>query len=218
MTAKKIEAAKANRKVLVNITPETYYAQDYKNFTTNKTTTSKYTAITFLPMTLYEQFRRFSNIFFLVLAVVQFFPQFQTLDPIVAALPFILVLAATILKSGYEDFRRHCSDDQVNSKECTTIRNFVNVNRQFAEQRISRFELFKRFFKTKAAKKQGVISPDTAWQDIPWKNLAVGEFVLLRENDQIPADVLVISTSEKEGVIDPYLDLLPGNQKFGRRN
>ena len=43
-------------------------------------------------------------------------------------------------------------------------------------------------------------SPGTAkWERTLWKKLEVGDVVLLRENDQIPADMVVMSTSDTDG-------------------
>lgn len=38
------------------------------------------------------------------------------------------------------------------------------------------------------------------WERTLWKKLEVGDFVLLRENDQIPADIIVLSTSDGDGL------------------
>ncbi|GAA5863156.1 hypothetical protein JCM3774_001439 [Rhodotorula dairenensis] len=44
-------------------------------------------------------------------------------------------------------------------------------------------------------------TPGTArWERTLWKKLEVGDVVLLKENDQIPADVVVLSTSDSDGV------------------
>ncbi|GAA5886239.1 hypothetical protein JCM6882_001576 [Rhodosporidiobolus microsporus] len=44
-------------------------------------------------------------------------------------------------------------------------------------------------------------TPGTAkWERTLWKKLEVGDVVLLKENDQIPADVVVLSTSDADGV------------------
>lgn len=44
-------------------------------------------------------------------------------------------------------------------------------------------------------------TPGTArWERTLWKKLEVGDIVLLKENDQIPADIIVLSTSDPEGV------------------
>jgi phospholipid-translocating ATPase len=38
------------------------------------------------------------------------------------------------------------------------------------------------------------------WERTLWKKLEVGDIVLLRENDQVPADIVVLSTSEPDGL------------------
>ena len=47
----------------------------------------------------------------------------------------------------------------------------------------------------------GSPTPGTAkWERTLWKKLEVGDIVLLKDNDQIPADIIVLSSSESEGV------------------
>lgn len=44
-------------------------------------------------------------------------------------------------------------------------------------------------------------TPGTAkWERTLWKKLEVGDVVLLKEDDQIPADIVVLATSDPEGV------------------
>lgn len=44
-------------------------------------------------------------------------------------------------------------------------------------------------------------TPGTAkWERTLWKKLEVGDIVLLKENDQIPADIAVLATSDSDGV------------------
>jgi phospholipid-translocating ATPase len=85
-----------------------------KTFASNQNITSKYTIVTFLPRNLLEQFRRVANIFFLGIAILQFFPKFSTISPGLVILPLIVVLAITALKDGYEDIKRHQADHKVN--------------------------------------------------------------------------------------------------------
>jgi phospholipid-translocating ATPase len=44
------------------------------------------------------------------------------------------------------------------------------------------------------------ISGLARWERTLWKKLEVGDFVLLRENEQVPADIVVLSTSDPDGV------------------
>lgn len=83
-------------------------------YMSNQVITSKYTIITFLPRNLLEQFRRIANLFFLGIAILQFFSIFSTVSPGLVVLPLLIVLAITGLKDGYEDIKRHQSDRNVN--------------------------------------------------------------------------------------------------------
>lgn len=59
---------------------------------------------------------------------------------------------------------------------------------------------------TLAASSSGVldqskqISGSARWERTLWKKLEVGDIVLLRDNEQVPADIVVLSTSDPDGV------------------
>lgn len=86
----------------------------YKN---NYIKTSKYNALTFLPVNLFEQSRRIANFYFFVLLVLQLIPQISSLSPVTTALPLIFVLAVSAVKDGIDDLKRHISDNQVNNRK-----------------------------------------------------------------------------------------------------
>ncbi|TBU65246.1 phospholipid-translocating P-type ATPase [Dichomitus squalens] len=90
-------------------------------YASNQVITSKYTVITFLPRNLLEQFRRIANIFFLAIAILQFFSIFSTVSPGLVILPLLIVLAITALKDGYEDIKRHQSDRAVNYSQVRVL-------------------------------------------------------------------------------------------------
>ncbi|KAJ3785724.1 phospholipid-translocating ATPase [Lentinula aff. detonsa] len=127
------------RTIFVNqqLAPE-YFDPKKKNATvkkehvyvTNQVISSKYTLVTFLPRNLLEQFRRVANIYFLGIAILQFFPTFATISPGVVILPLIIIIALTALKDAYEDFRRHQSDKKVNQTEVDVLAgsSWVNPN------------------------------------------------------------------------------------------
>jgi phospholipid-translocating ATPase len=92
-----------------------------RRYDSNQNVTSKYTILTFLPRNLLEQFRRIANIFFLAIAILQFFPKFSTISPGLVILPLIAVLAITAGKDGYEDIKRHQADHKVNHSIVHTL-------------------------------------------------------------------------------------------------
>lgn len=75
---------------------------DYRG---NYVSTTKYTAVNFIPKSLFEQFRRVANIYFLVVAFVSFSPLAPYSAPSVLA-PLIVVIGATMAKEAVEDWRR----------------------------------------------------------------------------------------------------------------
>lgn len=81
----------------------------------NYITTAKYTIVTFLPKFLFEQFRRYANIFFLTIGLLQQIPDVSPTGRYVTIVPFTFILMLTALKELYEDSKRHSSDRKANS-------------------------------------------------------------------------------------------------------
>eukprot|EP00049_Salpingoeca_infusionum_P018794 m.358787 g.358787 ORF g.358787 m.358787 type:complete len:1200 (+) comp18288_c0_seq1:276-3875(+) len=90
-------------------TPEHFYRD-------NRVITSKYTLLTFIPINFFEQFRRVANFYFLVMMLLNFIPGVAILSPITSILPLSFVISVTAIKQGYEDYRRHVADDEINSQ------------------------------------------------------------------------------------------------------
>lgn len=75
------------------------------NYRGNYVSTTKYTATNFIPKSLFEQFRRVANIYFLVVACVSFSPLAPYTALSVLA-PLVVVIGATMAKEAVEDWRR----------------------------------------------------------------------------------------------------------------
>ena len=80
--------------------------------------TTKYTVVTFLPKNLWEQFHRFANLYFLLVAVLNFVPEVGAFGKEIGYVPLLFVLTVTAVKDLFEDYRRYRSDREVNSKLC----------------------------------------------------------------------------------------------------
>ncbi|TIB00265.1 hypothetical protein E3P94_01779 [Wallemia ichthyophaga] len=91
-------------------------------YTTNQIISSKYTILTFVPRNILEQFRRVANLFFLGIAILQFFPKFSTINAGVVILPLIIIVFITACKDGYEDIKRHQSDRKVNHSKVKVLK------------------------------------------------------------------------------------------------
>ncbi|CEP00899.1 unnamed protein product (mitochondrion) [Plasmodiophora brassicae] len=87
-----------------------------REYPSNVIRTSKYTPLTFLPINLFEQFRRISNFYFLIIICISIPPQFAPYPWYTTALPLIFILTISAAKDGYEDFLRHRDDSAANSR------------------------------------------------------------------------------------------------------
>ncbi|KAE8732203.1 putative phospholipid-transporting ATPase 11 [Hibiscus syriacus] len=85
------------------------------NYGGNYVRSTKYTLVTFFPKSLFEQFRRVANFYFLVCAVLSFTPLSPYL-PVSNVLPLLLVIGATMGKEVVEDWKRKKQDIEMNNR------------------------------------------------------------------------------------------------------
>lgn len=90
-------------------------------FPPNIISNAKYTAWSFLPVTLYNEFSFFFNMYFLLVALSQAIPQLRIgyLSTYVAPLAFVLMI--TLGKEAYDDVERRRRDNDANAEEYTTL-------------------------------------------------------------------------------------------------
>ncbi|XP_077792582.1 phospholipid-transporting ATPase IC isoform X1 [Podarcis muralis] len=137
----------------------TYLCLKKSKYAGNAIKTYKYNPITFLPLNLFEQFKRVANFYFLVLLILQCIPQITTLSWYTTLIPLLLVLGITAIKDLVDDIARHRMDNEINNRTCDVIK-------------------------------------DGRFENTKWKDIKVGDIIRLRKNAFIPADILLLSTSE----------------------
>uniref|UniRef100_A0A670I8I6 P-type ATPase N-terminal domain-containing protein n=1 Tax=Podarcis muralis TaxID=64176 RepID=A0A670I8I6_PODMU len=84
----------------------------------NRLKTTKYTALSFLPKNLFEQFHRLANVYFVFIALLNFVPAVNAFQPELALAPVLFILAVTAVKDLWEDYSRYSSDQEINHMEC----------------------------------------------------------------------------------------------------
>ena len=91
------------------------HPRDYRD---NKVKTSKYSVWTFLPKNLYEQFSKLANVYFLIISLMQMVPIISISGgKPVMLMPLSFVIAVSMIKDIFEDYKRHKSDKLENSKQ-----------------------------------------------------------------------------------------------------
>ncbi|KPP68305.1 putative phospholipid-transporting ATPase ID [Scleropages formosus] len=102
----------------------------------NRIRTSKYNIFTFLPINLFEQFQRVANAYFLFLLILQLIPQISSLSWFTTIVPLVLVLTITAVKDATDDYFRHKSDQQVNSRQSQVLINGKLQNEKWMNVRV----------------------------------------------------------------------------------
>lgn len=97
------------------------YINGRHRFQSNKVSTAKYTFVTFLPKFLFEQFRRYANLFFLFIALMQQIPNVSPTGRFTTAVPLVFILTVSAIKEIFEDIRRHRADASVNRSTATYL-------------------------------------------------------------------------------------------------
>ncbi|XP_078530991.1 phospholipid-transporting ATPase IC isoform X2 [Lissotriton helveticus] len=157
----------------------TFLCLKKSKYSGNAIKTSKYNPITFLPMNLYEQFKRAANAYFLALLILQAIPEISSVSWSTTLIPLLLVLSITAIKDLVDDIARHRMDNEINNRSCEVIADG-------------------RFKKTK------------------WKHIKVGEIIRLKKNDSVPADILLLTSSDPNSLCYVETAALDGetNLKF----
>ncbi|KAL8035266.1 hypothetical protein ABFX02_12G086200 [Erythranthe guttata] len=88
----------------------------FRQYATNYVSSTKYTAATFLPKSLFEQFRRVANFYFLVTGILSF-TSLAPYSAVSAIIPLIIVIGATMVKEGIEDWHRNQQDIEMNNRK-----------------------------------------------------------------------------------------------------
>ncbi|VDN01730.1 unnamed protein product [Thelazia callipaeda] len=148
--------------------------------TSNYISTTKYNLITFLPLFLFQQFKTFGNLFFLLICIAQYLPGINPYGTNTVIIPLVTIILVAAAKEIFEDFVKF-------------LIYFEYVKgRLVADRRVNR-----RLVLTCL---QDEKSSSWKWERIHWAELKVGQVVKVLKNEAIPADIVLLSSSEPAGV------------------
>ncbi|CAH6779279.1 Atp8b3 [Phodopus roborovskii] len=130
-----------------------------EKYKSNAIHTAKYNFFSFLPLNLFEQFHRMSNLYFLLIIILQSIPEISTLPWFTIFAPLVCLLVIRATRDLVDDIGRHRSDKIINNRPCQILRG-------------------KSFL----------------WKK--WKDLCVGDVVCLAKDSIVPADMLLLASTE----------------------
>ncbi|XP_008329322.1 putative phospholipid-transporting ATPase IIB [Cynoglossus semilaevis] len=100
-----------------------------EKFPKNAIKNQKYNLFTFVPGVLYNQFKFFLNLYFLVVALSQFVPSLKIGYLYTYWVPLVFVLTVTMVREAVDEVRRYQRDKEMNSQLYSklTVRGSFNV-------------------------------------------------------------------------------------------
>eukprot|EP00736_Rhodelphis_marinus_P009470 Rmarinus@m.21668 len=127
-----------------NVPTETFrrmYVNDHEankqfEFCSNNVVTAKYSVYSFIPKNLFEQFHRLSNVYFLLISILQISTDLSPTNKFSTALPLTLVLLANMAKEIWEDKKRHKADSEVNFAKTYVLERNQFVQKAWHEVRV----------------------------------------------------------------------------------
>ncbi|XP_057169300.1 probable phospholipid-transporting ATPase IIB isoform X1 [Ursus arctos] len=179
----------------------------------NSIKNQKYNVFTFIPGVLYEQFKFFLNLYFLVVSCSQFVPALKIGYLYTYWAPLGFVLAVTIMREAIDEFRRFQRDKEVNSQLYSklTVRDNLRTHTLCP---VEESLLDKAFDLTRITYQYGAIRTATsAWGckvQVKSSDIQVGDLIIVEKNQRIPSDMVFLRTSEKAGSCFIRTDQLDG--------
>ncbi|KAK6588230.1 hypothetical protein RS030_6923 [Cryptosporidium xiaoi] len=203
------------------------------NFSGNFIRTSRYTAFNFIPKYLFEQFCRPVNFYFLVIAILQVLPSVSSTNGIpTLAFPLVFVLFVGAVKDGWEDLNRHRNDKAENERDVITISRFPFINYihgrllscdlEDADKSKNKMPSLKHIIPIKAelggaeVDQNGFLEIEGTVKSTS-RDLKVGDLVLIRNHETIPADIVLLSSSSEVGEVFVDTSSLDGESNLKRK-
>jgi len=203
--------SKDGRHVPVRAAHDTTLVDERKGhgYVSNRIRSARYTIWDFLPKQFFFQATRLSNFYFICIGVPQAIPGLSTTGNYTTILPLCFFILLTILKEGYDDFRRHRLDNVENNQKATVSGRWATgSNPSFASSTIKKIlapSLLGRQTKL-GPQEQGEQAVDMGfhrelrWSKIRWKDIKVGDIVKLQRDETVPADVILLYADGENGL------------------
>lgn len=135
-------------------------------YMSNSISNQKYSVLNFIPLVLFNQFKFFFNLFFLIVSFSQFFEALRVGFLFTFLAPLVFVLMLTMAKEGYDDYQRFQRDKVMNLKPYKKIDHVTKMTVECTGQ-----------------------------------DLRVGDIVIVGSNERVPADLVLLYTTDKAGTV-----------------
>lgn len=152
-------------------------------YVNNTITSSKYTLLSFLPRQLIAQFSKLANCYFFIVAIMQLVPSWSTTGTTTTIIPLSIFVSISIAREGWDDLRRHRLDKLENEHVTRVVKNGDDAEDDSSD----------------SSDADSVPGPHLTTAPVVWKNLRVGDLVKLTCDEWVPADIVLLTSSNDLG-------------------
>jgi phospholipid-translocating ATPase len=179
-------------------------------FPLNAISNAKYTPWSFVPRTLYNEFKFFLNMYFLLVALSQVIPALRIGYLTTYIAPLAFVLAVTLGKEAMDDIARRRRDAEANAEPYTVLQ-FEDPSAAGASKRRGKRQKGRGGAQNGSASVEQEDGP-TGGSKVsvrelfrPAKDIKVGDVLKLEKNQRVPADVVILKSisNDQAAIEDP---------------
>ncbi|KAH7882069.1 hypothetical protein F5I97DRAFT_1989102 [Phlebopus sp. FC_14] len=181
-------------------------------FPPNIVRNQKYNIFTFFPLVIYEQFKFFFNLYFLLVALSQFIPALKIGFIFTYVAPLAFVLCVTMGKEAYDDYKRNLRDREANSQKYLILVSPSPTSHHSSSPHTGRDDTL-----LEPTRHDNYPDPGPHTRSVPSSSLKVGDLVLLEKNQRVPADMVLLRTSDPSGTCFIRTDQLDGETDWKAR-
>ena len=157
---------------------------------------------------LFQQFQRAANVYFLVIGCLQldvFFPGLSPTHWSTTIGPLLVVLSINAAKEAVDDYGRHKSDAEVNARTVEVVRVTPGSSRgdePTASRRVPNEKDKKNAIAespesaVERSTEQSIEHSNVRFERVKWRDLRVGDVARVRGDAEIPADMLLVASSD----------------------
>lgn len=186
-------------------------------YISNHIRSSRYTIYDFLPKQILFQATRLANFYLICVGIPQTIPGLSTTGNYTTILPLLFFILLTVLKEGYDDYRRHRLDVVENKKSfARALRDRQHhglADRLWADVWQALVSTARRESSRERVVRTDAEEDDETdhegklrWTSIQWQQLRVGDILKLKRDEPVPADVVLLYADGENGLA--YLETM----------
>jgi phospholipid-translocating ATPase len=210
---KPLKPSKDGRHIQLRIEHESPLIDERRGqaYVPNTIRTSRYTIYDFLPKQLFFQFTKLANFYFLCVGIPQTIPGLSTTGSFTTILPLLFFVALTVLKEGYDDYKRHRLDKLENANTTYVLgrplpqdnpapasRKWLGLRRKAAAPSPTINEI--------PEEDEQDVDDEYQWNKVQWQDVRVGDIVRLSRDNDVPADMVLLHSTGENGIA--YVDTM----------